>query len=142
MDSQSPTPVGLQDPSIATLLGEVVSDAQALVRGEMELARAEVRDEIRDARKGLMELTLSGALLAIGALMLGMMVVQLLVAVFGLELWMSYLIVGAVLTGLGYLRFKSAEKRIADLDPVPHETVDSVRKDLEWIRQPTPSDRT
>lgn len=141
MDSQSPTPGGLQDPSIATLLGEVVTDAQSLVRGELELARAEVRDEIRHARKGLMELTLSGVVMAIGALMLVMMVVQLL-AVFGLELWVSYLIVGAVLTGFGYLRFKGAEKRIADIDPVPHETIDSVRKDLKWIRQPTPSDRT
>jgi hypothetical protein len=126
------------DPSIAELLGEVVADAQHLVRSEIQLAKQEVRDEIGQARRGALELALGGGVAAAGGMLLLVAIVQLLIAYLGLAPWLAYTIVGAVAAGIGLGLLQLARGRIAEVDVIPREAVQSVRKDVEWIRQQTP----
>lgn len=134
-------PAGVQQPSgeptIAELLGEVVADAQNLVRGEIALAKQEVRQEIGEARRSALELALGGGVAAAGGMLLLVAIVQLLIAL-GLAPWLAYTIVGAVAAGIGLGLLQMARARMAELDVVPREAIQSVRKDMEWIRQQTP----
>jgi hypothetical protein len=52
------------------------------------------------------------------------------------------LIVGAIFAIGGGLLLKQGMKRIQDVDPVPRETIESVRKDVQWIKEQSPSDKT
>lgn len=133
---------GAPEPTIADLVGQVVADAEALIRGEVALAKAEIRAEIVNAREGLVALAVGGVVLAVGGLMLVIMVAHVLTDLLGVTPWGSYLIVGTVLTASGALLLRQAQQRMTRVDPVPHATIDSVRKDLEWIRQQTPSAKT
>lgn len=130
------------EPSLATLLGELVADAQDLARKEIELAKQEVRVEVGKAKESAIALGIGGAVAAIGGLMLVLMLVHLLVALFDIQLWVSYLIIGALFAVIGGILIQRGRTRIAEVNLVPHETIDSVRKDVAWIKEQNQSNKT
>jgi hypothetical protein len=113
----------------------VVADAQQLGRSEVALARAEVREEIARLQGGLVALAAGGAVAATGGLLLVVALVRGLSAATGWPLWASYLGVGVVMLAVGLVLLQQARTRMTHLDPVPHETIESVRKDVRWIRE-------
>ena len=128
--------------SIAHLLGGLVADAQQLVRREVDLAKTEVTNEVNKVKQGAASLGAGIGAATIGGILLGHMLVYLLQDVFGIALWIAFLIVGGVLTLLGVLLLRQGASRMSAVDPMPRETIDSVRKDVEWITQQNPSDKT
>lgn len=127
--------------SIAQLLGGIVEDAQLLVRREVDLAKQEVTNEINKVKQGATSLGIGVGLAAVSGIMLTLMVVYLLHEVAGLSLWLSYLIVGVVLGGVGAFLLMQGINRMKQVDPVPHETIESVKEDVAWIREQNPSDK-
>lgn len=127
------------EPSIARLLGEIVGDAQQLMRKEFELAKHEVKAEVDKAREGAIALGIGAGVTAVGGLFLLLMVVHALTAAFDWPLWLSYLVVGGVMTVIGLVLLARGKSRIESVDPTPRQAVDNVRKDVEWIKQQTPS---
>ncbi len=130
------------EPSIAELIGGLVADAQTLVRKEVDLAKAEVRNEINKAQQGAIALGIGAGIAVLGGIFLLLMLAQLLVAWFAIPLWASYLIIGAVLLIGGIAALAQGRSRLKQVDPVPRETIDSVRKDVEWLKEQNPSDKT
>lgn len=128
-------------PSIAQLLGGIVEDAQLLVRREVDLAKQEVTNEINKVKQGATSLGIGIGLAAVGGIMLTLMIVYLLHEVAGLSLWLSYLIVGAVLGGVGAFLLMQGINRMKQVDPIPRETVETVKEDIAWIREQNPSDK-
>lgn len=135
-------PKPAEEPSIATLLGGLVADAQDLVRKEVDLAKQEVKVEVGKAKDSAISLGIGAAVASIGGLLLILMVVHLLSDVFDLNLWVSYLIVGGLLALIGGVLLMRARSKASEIDLVPRETISEVRKDVEWIKQQTPSDKT
>jgi VIT1/CCC1 family predicted Fe2+/Mn2+ transporter len=119
--------------SIAALLGGVVADAQHLVRREVDLAKQEVLIEVDKVKQGAISLGIGGGVLAVGAIMLLLMLVFGLNEWFGLPMWASFLIVGGVLAIAGAVLLFMGIGRLKKVDPVPHEAIDEVRKDVETV---------
>jgi len=117
---------------VAELVGDVARDVSTLVRQELELAKAETRQEI--AKAGRAGGVLGGAALA-GWLTL---IFASLAAMFGLgavmELGWAALIVaacwGIAAAVLGLL----GRARIRTVHPVPNQTVQTVKEDVQWLR--------
>jgi hypothetical protein len=130
------------EPSIADLIGGLIGDAQRLLRREVNLARREVTIEIDKAKQGIAIVGVGAGLTVIGGLLLSQMLVYVLHDLIGLALWVSYLIVGALLTGIGAIALRQGATRIGTIDPVPHAALNSVRKDVEWISEQNPSSKT
>lgn len=128
--------------SLAELVGALVDDARLLLRKEIELARAEISGELRKARQAGIALGVGGAVTAMGALLLVIMFVQMLITFAGMAPWIAYMMVGGVLAIVGMMALIAGARRAQSIDPVPRETLDSVRKDVEWLRERSPSDRT
>jgi hypothetical protein len=138
------TPGGLPDPSggtdvsdhsVGELFGRVTSDLTTLLRQEVELAKAELRQEAGKAAK-------AGGMFG-GAGVLGHLTVLFLAlaATFGLgnamDLGWAALIV-AVLLGLGAaLLVVLGRGRLRQVNPVPQQTVETVKEDMEWARTRT-----
>jgi hypothetical protein len=59
----------------------------------------------------------------------------------GLSLWVSYLIVGAVFAIGGGLLLMQGIKHMKDVDPMPRETIETVKEDIQWIKEQNPSDK-
>lgn len=123
------------DGSVGHLLGQVAGDLSKLFRQEVALAKAELREEAAKAGK-------AGGMLA-GAGFAGYMVTVLLslALVFALgavmPLGWAALIV-AVLWGIvGGVLYVVGRNRMKDVDPVPRQTVETLREEARWARGQT-----
>ena len=126
---------GHEEQGIGELIGEITSDLSRLFRQEVELAKAEVRVEAKKAGKA------SGMFAAAG--LAGLMVIILLsfALVYALDAIMpqgwAAVIVAVLWAIVGAVLFLRGKKQMANVDPVPHQTVDTLKEDAQWIRNPT-----
>ena len=118
-------------------LGEVAKDLtrdlSTLVRQEIELAKAEMAQKGRTAAPGFAMFGGAGvvALCAAGTL------TGCLVLVLSLFLpdWLAALIVGVVLAAGVYLLVREGKKRVGEAGkPVPEQTIETVKEDVEWAK--------
>lgn len=121
--------------SVGELVTEVTRDLTTLVRQELELARAEMKEEVAKAGKGAG--LLGGAGFA-GYLVLLFLSLALM---FGLDGWMpigwAALIVAvlwAIVTAVLYAR---GRRSLREVNPKPERTIDTVKEDVEWAKTRT-----
>lgn len=131
-----------REASVTSLLGGIVEDAQELVRKEIALARQEIREEIGNAKDAGVKLAIAGAVLGVGGLLLVLMLAQALADLLNLPTWAGYGIVGVVLAIVGYVLLSSAQKTMKQIQPVPEKTVETMKENIEWIKDRTTSDKT
>ena len=121
-----------QDASLGELFGDLTSDLSQLLRSEMELARVEIREEAAKAGKaaGLLG---GGAVAAIVALIL-----VTSAAAWGLseviDAGWAFLVVGVVIGAVAAVLASAGRKRLAEVRPVPEQTVDTLKEDARWAR--------
>lgn len=124
-------------PSMTALVGGIVSDAQQLIRQEMLLARREVQQELDKAKTAAVSFGAAVAVLTLGAILLCFMFVYVLHEAAGLPLWGSFAIVGAAFALLGGLLLAVARKQASDLSLVPRQTVETMRENVQWLKNQT-----
>jgi len=101
----------------------------------VELAKAEVKQEAAKAGK-------AAGMLG-GAGFAGYLAVVLLsfALVFGLSNLMdagwAALIVAAVWGVIGTVLYMNGRKKLKDVDAMPHRTVDTIKEDAQWLKNPT-----
>jgi hypothetical protein len=123
------------DNSIGSLIGQVAGDVSKLFRQEVALAKAELKEEAAKAGK-------AGGMLA-GAGFAGYMVAVLLslALVFALgavmPLGWAALIVAVIWAVVGGVLYAVGRNRLKQVDPVPRQTVETLREDAQWVRDQT-----
>ena len=117
--------------SIADLLRQLVEDGNHLVRTEIRLAKAEVRDNLVSAAKGGAGIGL-GAVLLLGAVftLLGA-AVAFLTPMVGAG-WAA-VIVGVAALVIGGAIIAAGVKKLSASSMVPERAVESVKRDAERI---------
>jgi hypothetical protein len=123
----------LRDRPLGEVAGELTRDLSLLVRQEIELAKAEMREKGRVAAPGLGMIGGAGVtgLMAAGALTA---FVILVLSIF-LPEWSSALIVGAVLAAVTSVLVKQGKERVDNAgSPVPEQTIETVKEDVEWAK--------
>lgn len=123
----------LRDRSIGDLFGKLSAETSTLIRQEMELARAELTEKGKQAGKGagLFGGAATVALLGAGAITAG------LVMLLGLLIpdWLAAIIVGLVFVGIAaLLGLRGRDEIQAATPPVPEQTVDTVKEDVQWAK--------
>jgi len=125
-----------QNPKVEKPLSELISDVTAdlgtLVRKELELARIETKQEIsRTARAGGM-LGAAGFAAYMALLLLSFAIVFLLALV--MALWLAFLIVAVAYGVAAAVLYQQGRQRAKQIKPVPEQTVESVKEDMEWLK--------
>jgi uncharacterized integral membrane protein len=126
-----------QESSIADVIKNAIRDAQDLVRSEVALAKAEVRQEVR--RLGVGAGVLAGAALAaiIAVIFLMTTIAWAIADLLDWPVWSGFGIVTVLLAvaagALGYI----GKKRITAARHMPR-TVDTFKENIEWMRARTP----
>jgi hypothetical protein len=121
--------------SIGEMIGEISNDLSRLFRQEVELAKVELKEEAAKAGKA------AGMLGAAG--FAGYLAVVLLsfALVFGLANVMdggwAALIVAVIWAAIGAVLYTTGRKKLATVDPVPRRTVDTIKEDAQWLKNPT-----
>ncbi|MER7722606.1 phage holin family protein [Streptomyces sp. NPDC096323] len=120
------------DPSVGELVGEISDDFSRLVRSEIDLAKAEVKQEATRAGK-------AGGMLA-GSGYAGHLVLLTgsLAAIFGLahvvDLAWAALIVTAVWALVGAVLFAVGRTRMRAVRVKPERTAETLKEDAQWVR--------
>jgi uncharacterized membrane protein YqjE len=131
----------LHDRSVGELLKQLANETSTLMRQELELAKAEMREKAGKAGPGF---GMWGAAGAMALLALGALTAFLILALDGaMPNWLAALIVALVygtIAGLLYLRGKQKVDEAGS--PVPEQTIDTLKEDVQWAKHPTTSAKT
>ncbi|MGW5612937.1 phage holin family protein [Streptomyces sp. NPDC003877] len=133
--THTPKHRGQEDSSMGELLSTVTSDVQHLLHQEVELAKAEIREEATKAGKA--------AGMFGGAGFAGYMVAVLLTlaAMFGLanvmDLAWAALIVTALWAVIGLVLYRRGRTQMRTVSPKPEQTMETLKEDMRWARHPT-----
>jgi len=124
--------MGAPDRSIGAVLTDVVADVQQIVRAEARLARAEFREELVKAKRGVTFLVAGGVL---GALAVG---VLLLAAVYALATiwppWAAALTVAVVSLAVGGAIVATGLRQLNSVTLTPDHTVKTVKENIQWVK--------
>ena len=124
---------GLRERPIGEVAKSLTSDLSLLLRQEIDLAKAEMAEKGRTAAPGLGMFGGAGivGLCAAGA------VTAFLILVLSTFLpdWAAALVVGAVLATVAYVLVQQGKERVADAGaPVPEQTIETLKEDVDWAK--------
>jgi hypothetical protein len=121
--------------SIGELIGDISNDLSRLFRQEVELAKVEIKQEAGKAGKAAGMLGVAGFAGYLAIVLLSFAIV------FGLSNVMdpgwAALIVAVVWAAIGAVLYTNGRKKLKTVDPVPHRTVDTLKEDAQWLKNPT-----
>jgi hypothetical protein len=127
--------------SITDLLRELSREAGNLVRGEAELARAEVREKVEVYRSNLAGIAIGGGLMLASLILIVEAVnrglTALLESMVGLAtaVWLAPLVLSFIIAGTGYALLKGAVGRIRAEGLKPRDSAASLADDVRWIER-------
>lgn len=129
MTTQPPT----SEASLPQLLGQLSEQTSRLVRDELKLAQKEFQKSVRHAGIGAGLISVAGLLAVLGL----MTVIAAAVAALSLVLpvWAAALIVAVVLFACAGVAALVSRKQVEQVSPPTAESVDSVKLDLEEIKE-------
>ncbi len=122
----------LRDRSLPDLVKQLADQTTTLIHKEMDLAKAEMTQKGKDAGKvaGMFAGAAIVGLMAIGALTAFLILV---LATF-LPGWLAALIVTVVLGAIAGVLALRAKKQAQEIKPVPEQTIETVKEDVEWAK--------
>lgn len=123
------------EPSLGDLVGEIGSDLSQLVRDEIELAKAEIKQESTKAGKAFGMLGGAGYAGHLVLLMGSLTVMFALANV--MDLAWAALIVTAVWAVAGAVLYTTGRARLRAVHVKPEQTVQTLKEDAQWARHPT-----
>jgi uncharacterized membrane protein YqjE len=126
-----------RDRSIGELVKDLSSQTSTLVRQEIELARAELQQKGKDAGKGTGML---GGAAAAGLLALGALTAALIALLDkAMATWVAALIVMALWAIVALVLAKAGQRSLQRATPPAPQTVETVKEDIQWAKNPTGS---
>lgn len=126
MHQVEPRPLG-------ELFAELAHETGTLVRKEIELAKTEMSVKAATAVQHITLVAIGGVIGLAGALAL------LAAVILGLgtliPLWLSALIVGVLVAGLGGALALSGITALKKVDPAPRQTIQTLKENQQWVRE-------
>jgi len=123
-----------EERSLGELFGDLARETGTLVRQEVQLAKTEATQTASRVGRDIGFLAVGGLVAYAGVLGLLAAAVLGLVAA-GLDPWLAALVVGAVVTVVGYLLVRRGLDALKHEDLAPRQTVETLKEDAQWAKQ-------
>jgi len=122
----------MEDRSLGELFGELTDDLRLLLRHEVDLVQAEMREKLSHYSQDAVRLAVGGIVAFVG--FQALVATAILALALVIPAWLSALIVGVVLGVVGYLVLRSGLNDIKRRSIVPERTIESFKEDKEWVQ--------
>lgn len=121
--------------SLGELFAELARETSTLVRQEVALAKTEMTQKATEVGRDVGVIGAGGAVAYAGLLV----IIAAAVLALGLliPLWLSALIVGVVVVGIGYIMIQQGRSALKRADLTPRETIATLKEDTEWVKDQT-----
>jgi tetrahydromethanopterin S-methyltransferase subunit C len=125
--------IGLRDRPVGEIAQDLTRDLSTLARQEVALAKAELEQKARVAARGL---GMIGGAAVVGLMAAGAFTAfAVLVLATFLPDWLAALLVFAALAAVaGFLAMRGKERVAEAGAPIPEQTIETVKEDLEWAK--------
>ncbi|HOC19169.1 MAG TPA: phage holin family protein [Vicinamibacterales bacterium] len=123
--------------SFASLLSGAINDVRELFRQEVSLARAEIRQEVTNAKSAAVKLGAAAVTGLFATLLLLIALARGLSDLFAMPVWAGFTIVGGVLAIAAGVLVAVAWPNIKSVSPMPERTVRTMKENLEWVKRQT-----
>jgi uncharacterized membrane protein YqjE len=121
--------------SVSDVLQDILRNLQEMVRSEVRLAKVEIRDEVRRAVSSSIWIV-AGVVGALSAWIFLLWTVTYSLAT-RMSMWAATLVVAVVMACIASVLVIGGIRRVRRIQPIPERTVESVKENLEWMKQPT-----
>ena len=119
--------------SVGELVGEVAQDLTKLVNQELELAKVEVRAEVKKTGKAAAAFGAAGGAGYFALLFASLTLMFALATLFDSYTWAA-LVVTVIYAVVAAVLFARAKKTAQTIDPTPHVTVQTLKEDAQWAK--------
>jgi uncharacterized membrane protein YqjE len=130
-----PVPSAASEPSLGELFKRVTTNTSELVRQEVALARAEMRENLATMAQDGARAGIGLGLALVGVLALTAFLIAGLGNLLDDRYWLAALIVGVVFLAIGIVLARNALGDIKRHGLVPDQTAESLRQDAAWAKQ-------
>ena len=127
--------------SLSALLRDLAESARNLARDEVQLAKAEVSEKVREAVRHLVPIA-AGAVLALVAVFMlataasaGLTSLLAQVMSLGVAVWLAPLLLAVALGAGAWLLVQRGKKGLQQQSLAPERTKESLREGKEWIKE-------
>ena len=121
--------------SVTDVLQDILHNLQDMVRAEIRLAKVEMREEARRAVSSSIWIA-AGMVGAVSAWIFLLWTLAYALAA-RLPMWTATLVVAIVIGVAAVVLITGGILRARRIRPIPERTVESVKENLEWMKQPT-----
>lgn len=126
-------PAGRVEPQLGELFRQLAQDSATLVRQEVALAKAEIRENVKTVARNAAIIGAGAVLALLGTLVL----IACLVMVVGDaldEYWLGALIVGGLFLVIGGIMAKQALGNLKAESLAPEQTIETLKEDKQWLQ--------
>jgi uncharacterized membrane protein YqjE len=116
--------------SLGSIVSGIVEDLQHIVRGEVQLAKTELKEEAGQMGKGA-GMAGAGAFIGLVGFIFLMLGVTYLLNTW-MRMWIAAGIVGLALIIIAAILASSGKNKIQEANLKPEQTIDSLKEDQEW----------
>jgi uncharacterized membrane protein YqjE len=131
MSGDVPYRIDEPDRSLGDLVGDLTAETSRLLHDHVELAKREIRADLRDAAR------VAGSLGAAAVVGVVALVTLSLAAAWGLAEVMApgwaFLIVGVAWALVAAVLGMAGKRKIDQMDPGPRATIDELKEDKQWL---------
>lgn len=120
--------------SLGDIVKGLIADLQDIVRGEVQLAKTELKEDASTIGKAVAMLG-AGALLGMVGLIFLMLALSFLLNEWIEEFWVSSGIVAIALLAIAGILAMVGKNQLSAANLKPEDTIESVKEDKEWASQ-------
>ena len=124
-----------EERSVSEVFQDILRNLQEMVRSEIRLAKVEIRVEMKQAVSSAAWLA-AGGVAAMSAWIFLLWTLAYALAT-RMSMWAATLIVALLMAAAAAVLITSGLRRAKRIHPIPERTVESVKENLEWMKQPT-----
>lgn len=121
--------------SVSGLVSGILDDAQTLVKQQVEMLKAEVREDFRRTKRAAEYGAVGIVCTTVGALGLVTALVYLLHEQFQFTMWASWLMVGGVFLVAGVALGAISYYLLERFNPLPDKSFSALQENLSWKPQ-------
>jgi hypothetical protein len=121
--------------SLGELFADLSRETTTLVRQEVALAKTELNSKVSKLSKDVAFIGAGAAVAYAGFLAIVAAIIIILAAL--IPWWLSALIVGVVVAGIGYFLIQTGLAALRRVDVAPRETIETLKENAQWAREQT-----
>jgi uncharacterized membrane protein YqjE len=121
------------DRSLGELFSELSRQTSTLIRQEVALAKAEMKEKGSEVGKDVGMMAAGGALAYAG--LLALIATIIIVLAEFMDWWLSALIVSIVVLGVGGMLIQRGMSALKQTNMKPEQTIETLKEDKEWAKR-------